>query len=81
MSNSINKRMIVGSLIELYPEARDVMTSYGVEFIDDDEELPLDELSNLYGIGVEGLISDIESAISGDEWSYGEHDDYEDMDW
>lgn len=77
----IRGNMIVGALVDQYPDARDVLVAYGVEFIDDDEELPLAELAELYSLDVDDVIADIESALRGEDWGGEEDwDDDEDTD-
>ena len=73
MPSVIKGNMIVGVLVEKYPEARDVLVAYGVEFVDDDEEIPLDELAELYSLDVDDVIADIDSALRGEDWD-GEED-------
>lgn len=63
----INRNMIVGGLIDDYPKAKEVLGAYGVEFIDDDKDLPLFELAELYSIEMDDLIVDIESAMKGED--------------
>ena len=64
----IDEDVIVGSLVEIYPASRRVLMHYGVEFRDDEEDMRLDELAELYSLYLDGVIADIESAIHGEGW-------------
>ena len=65
----INGGMIVEDLMERHNEVEEILAAYGVEFIDDDLELSLRELADLYNIDVNDLIVDIELALQDDaDW-------------
>ena len=68
----IHGSVIVEDLIEEHPVAEEVLSSYGVDFIDDDLECTLREICGLYSLKVKFIIEEIRAAIQGRAWGDGD---------
>ena len=59
-------KMLVDDLLDMYPDAEDVLTDYGVDLDDLDGELTVGALCNAYGIDARELLAEIAALLDED---------------